>query len=263
MSGCNDGAILVLNDVTPVILTFDEAPNIGRCLDLLSWAKDIVVVDSGSTDETLAICARYPQVRVLNRPFDNHANQWNFAVHDSGVASEWVLCLDADYMITAEVAREIGALQPTPSVAAYWLSFDYAVMGRVLRSGIYPPVVALFRRSKGRHVQDGHTQRAVVDGTILRLAGRAVHDDRKALDRWVRSQQAYARLEAEKLEKGGPGLKTWLRTRTPFAPVAIGLYCLIWRGALFEGPAGWFYAAQRFVAEGLILASYLARRISA
>jgi glycosyltransferase involved in cell wall biosynthesis len=251
----------LLNDITPVILTFDEAPNIGRCLERLAWARDIVVVDSGSTDATLEICAHFPQVRVFSRSFDNHAAQWNHAVHETGVGTAWVLCLDADYIIPEEVAREIEALRPAPDLAGYWLSFRYAIMGRPLRSGIYPPVLALFRRARGRHVQDGHTQRAVVDGATMRLTRSALHDDRKPLDRWVRSQTAYARLEAEKLEKDSAGLKGALRTRTPFAPLAVCLYCLIWRGGLFEGPAGWLYAAQRTIAEGMILASYVSRRL--
>src|SRR6185436_3683314 len=102
----------MLDQITPLILTFDEAPNIGRCLEALAWARDIVVVDSGSTDATLEICAAFPQVRVLSRPFDNHAAQWNFAVHETGIGAAWVLCLDADYMIPDAVAREIDALAP-------------------------------------------------------------------------------------------------------------------------------------------------------
>ena len=253
----------MLSEITPVILTFDEAPNIGRCLERLGWARDIVVVDSGSGDATLEICARFPQVRVFSRPFDNHAAQWNFAVHETGITGAWVLCLDADYMIPQTVAEEIDSLRPANDVSGYWLSFRYAVMGKPLRSGIYPPVLALFRRERGRHVQDGHTQRAEVEGSTARLANPALHDDRKPLDRWVRSQIAYARLEAEKLEQHSAGLRGWLRTRTPFAPIAIGLYCLLWRGGVFEGPAGWFYAGQRCVAEGLIMASYLSRRLAA
>ena len=56
----------MLNEITPVLLTFNEAANIGRTLSCLTWAKDIVIVDSGSTDETISIVARFPQVRVLS-----------------------------------------------------------------------------------------------------------------------------------------------------------------------------------------------------
>jgi glycosyltransferase involved in cell wall biosynthesis len=88
----------VLADITPVILTYNEAPNIGRSLERLTWARQVVIVDSGSTDETLAIAARYPNARAVHRPFDSLAQQWTFAVDHTGVETGWILRLDADYM---------------------------------------------------------------------------------------------------------------------------------------------------------------------
>ncbi len=66
----------MLDHITPVLLTFNEEVNIGRTLSHLTWAKDIVVVDSGSTDKTLAIVASCSQARLFSRPFDTHGNQW-------------------------------------------------------------------------------------------------------------------------------------------------------------------------------------------
>jgi len=251
----------MLDKITPLILTLDEAPNIGRCLDQLGWAREVVVVDSGSTDGTQAICAKHPQVRLVTRPFDNHANQWNFGLSQTGIASDWVLALDADYVLNTAVIDELRSLQPGDEVDGYWLDFRYAVYGKVLRSGIYPPVLSLFRRGRGRYVQDGHTQRAKVEGSVGRLRATAIHDDRKPFARWLRSQSAYAQLEAEKLDRGNPGLKGFLRARTPFSPILMGLYCLILRGAVFEGPPGWFYALQRTLAEAMIAAALLDRRL--
>lgn len=251
----------LLERTTPIILTFDEAPNIGRCLDALTWAKDIVVVDSGSTDETVAICRRHPAVRVFTRPFDDHRAQWSFALTETGIESDWVLALDCDYMVTPQAAAEMARLDPDGETHGYWVQFRYALMGKVLRSGIYPPVVALFRRSQGRYVQDGHTQRIVVDGPLGRLQNHFVHDDRKPFDRWMRSQINYARLEADKLSGSAHGLKGWLRTRTPFSPLAVGFLCLIARGGLLEGPPGWLYALQRMIAEAMISAAYFDQRL--
>jgi len=251
----------LLDQITPVILTLDEGPNIGRCLERLSWARDIVVVDSGSTDETEALCKAHPQVRLFKRAFDRHANQWNYAIGETGIGTPWILSLDADYMLTDAVVAELAALQPPPQIDGYWLSFRYAVMGRVLRSGIYPPVLALFRAGRGRYEQDGHTQRMAVDGSSGRIAARAVHDDQKSFARWLRSQANYARLEAEKLDAPSVGAKAWLRTRTPLSPLVMALYCLVWRGGMLEGPAGWFYALQRTTAEAMITAALLDRRL--
>ena len=70
----------MLEDITPVILTFNEEANIGRTLERLNWARDIVVVDSFSTDATVSIASRNNRVRVFQRVFDSHALQWNFAI---------------------------------------------------------------------------------------------------------------------------------------------------------------------------------------
>src|SRR5947209_15936281 len=102
----------MLEQITPIILTYDEAPNIGRALEQLSWARDVVVVDSFSNDETLAIVSRFPQAHVFQRKFDCLENQWNYALADTGIRTDWVLALDADYIATPTLLDEIRALDP-------------------------------------------------------------------------------------------------------------------------------------------------------
>src|SRR4051812_32909684 len=92
-------------EITPVILTFNETANIRRVLEHLTWARRIVVVDSGSTDDTLAIARSFPNVAVFERPFDSHANQWNYALSLS--ETDWCLSLDADYVVSPALASEI------------------------------------------------------------------------------------------------------------------------------------------------------------
>src|SRR2546421_3860457 len=102
----------ILEQVTPLILTYNEAPNIARTLEQLQWARDIVVVDSFSEDNTVEIVSRFPQARVFQRKFDTHGNQWNFGLKETGICSEWVLALDADYLLTPELVEELKALKP-------------------------------------------------------------------------------------------------------------------------------------------------------
>src|SRR5262245_4109421 len=100
----------MLSDITPVLLTFNEAPNIGRTLAGLTWAKDIVVVDSGSTDDTALIVAAFPQVRAFHRSFDSHGNQWRYATQETGISTNWILRLDADYEVTESLREELSGL---------------------------------------------------------------------------------------------------------------------------------------------------------
>ena len=70
-----------LNQITPLILTYNEAPNIQRTLKNLTWAKQIVVIDSFSTDKTIEILKNFKQVSIFQRQFDSHASQWNYGLN--------------------------------------------------------------------------------------------------------------------------------------------------------------------------------------
>ena len=249
----------MFRQITPVILTFNEAPNIGRTLEHLSWAKDVVVVDSFSTDETVAIISRFSNARVFQREFDTHAHQWNFGLKETGIGTEWVLALDADYMVSEDLLREIRSLAPESDVSGYRASFRYCIEGHPLRATVYTPVTVLFRRERAVYAQDGHTQRVTVDGKIAALSGAIFHDDRKSLSRWVASQDHYMRLEAQKLLNADWSNLGWtgkIRKLRVVAPFAMLFYCLILQGLVLDGRAGLFYSFQRAFAE-LLLSLYL------
>ena len=252
--------------VTPLILTFNEAPNIARTLDRLSWAKDIVIVDSMSTDDTRAIASRYPHVRIFERAFTTHAEQWNFGLQQTGIATEWVLALDADFVLSDGAIAEIGALSPQPDVDGYRASFTYCIEGRPLRSAVYPPVTVLFRRARAEYRQDGHTQRVHVGGSVLALSSRILHDDRKPLSHWIASQVKYMRLEADKLAtvpSSSLGLVDRVRKWVVIAPPLMFLHCLFVRGGIFDGWAGLYYALQRGTAELILSLSLIERMLMA
>src|SRR5215218_8013153 len=102
----------MLDQITPLVLTYNEAPNIARTLAALSWAKDIVVVDSFSDDNTVEIAKSFPHVRVFQRAFDCHRNQWEFGLKETGISTAWVLALDADYVISDDLVNELADLKP-------------------------------------------------------------------------------------------------------------------------------------------------------
>ena len=82
-----------LEQISVLILTYNEAPNIQRTLDALSSFSDVVVLDSGSNDGTIEILGRYANVRYLTRPFDTHAAQWSHGLTSCGIERPWVLAL--------------------------------------------------------------------------------------------------------------------------------------------------------------------------
>ncbi len=256
MSGQNN---LLLNHITPLVLTYNEAPNIGRTLEQLRWAHDIVVVDSFSDDETREIVSTFPQARWFQRRFDDFAGQCNFGLTKTNISTEWVLNLDADYVLTPELIDEMETLNPVEDLTGFCARFVYCVNGRRLRSGVYPPVNVLFRKSRAFYRQDGHAHRVVLDGKTENLLSPVLHDDRKPLSRWLEAQARYTRLEAGKLLSSDSGSLGWtdqVRRWRIVAPPAVLFYCLIVRGGVFDGWPGFYYAFQRMLAE-LMLSLYL------
>jgi glycosyltransferase involved in cell wall biosynthesis len=246
---------MLLDQITPLILSYNEVPNIARALDGLSWAREIVVVDSFSDDETVSIANSYSNVRVVQRAFDSHRNQWEFGLKETGITTPWVLALDADYIVTEELISELKTLQPTSNTAGYRAKFIYCINGKRLRSGIYPPVTVLYRREAATYVQDGHTQRIAIKGEIADLSAPVLHDDRKPFRRWFNAQSRYTELEAQKLLATDPAELAFadrLRRWRIVVPPAMLVYCLIVRGGILDGWAGFYYAFQRAMAECML-----------
>jgi glycosyltransferase involved in cell wall biosynthesis len=249
----------LLDQITPVILTRDEEPNIARTLAQLAWAKDVVVVDSVSTDATAEIARRFPNVRLFERAFDEHAKQWTFAQQQ--VRTPWFLALDADYYLPEAFARELEALEPG-DVRGFRASFSYAVGGKPLRASLYPPRIVLAATAHATFWQDGHTQRISVDGAVGDLREAIIHDDRKDFRSFVARQKRYMVAEAEKLRLRDPralGVAGRVRKLIVVAPFAVLVHTLVVKGLILDGVPGLRYAWERFVAE-LILSRELLRR---
>jgi len=252
----------MLTGVTPLVLTYNEAPNIRRTLQRLTWAKEILVVDSFSTDETLDIVKSFSQARMVQRKFDSHAAQWSFGVQH--VSTPWVLSLDADYLLPEGFADELTALQPAENVSAWFARFRYCIFGRPLRGTLYPPRAILFRKDRCQYVQDGHTQRLQVSGQTSWLRSVVDHDDRKSLPQWLLSQDRYAKLEADKLLWAAPGslsIQDRLRRKVVFAPLLVFLYTLIGKGLILDGWPGWHYVFERTLAEIVLSLRLIEARI--
>ncbi len=250
--------------VTPMILTFNEAPNLRRTLERLAWARQILVIDSFSTDDTLEIARAFPQVRVVQRAFDSFAGQCNSGLEH--IQSEWVLSLDADYVLSEELVHELRDLESGNAPAGFSARFQYWIAGRPLRASLYPPRVVLYRKNQARYHNDGHGHRVQVDGRIEALRGLIYHDDRKPLSRWLASQDKYAALEVKKLLAAPPGslrLQDRLRLCMIPAPFVVLLYTLLWKRLILDGWPGWFYVFQRVTAELVLSMHLLEARISA
>ncbi|BAZ92989.1 glycosyltransferase [Thiohalobacter thiocyanaticus] len=209
--------------VSVVILTLDEEVNIGRCLDSVAWCDDVVVLDSFSTDRTCEI-ARGKGARIVERAFDNYANQRNHALKEIDYSNDWLLMLDADEVVPGEMVEEMAAtltgggedvtlyrMRRKDYFMGSWLkhSTNYSTLwfGRLMRLG---------RVWVEREInEEYHT-----DGLTRDLDSAIVHYPfNKGLSAWVEKHNRYSSMEAELLVHGG-GYEWKLRELFDSDPVA-------------------------------------------
>ena len=253
-----------LDNITVLILTYNEEDNIGRTLAALTRFLRIVVLDSASNDSTVVIAAAAANVRVVTRIFDTHATQWNFGLTQCGIDTDWVLALDADYVLSESLVNELSDLSPGKDTTGYRLKFQYCIEGHRLSATLYPPVVALYRRELAHYIQTGHTQRLKLNGFIEELGNYAYHDDRKPFSRWLSSQKNYAELEADYLmtaPQSSLRRTDRLRLMAWPAPFLVFLYTAVFKRCLLNGWPGWLYVLQRTLAETVLAIEIVGRRL--
>lgn len=158
-------------DLSVVILTKDEERHIRRCIEnVLPLAKEIFVIDSFSTDQTVEIAKQYPRVTVLqHRWMNNHALQFNWGLDNAPITGKWVLRLDADEYLLPELIEELEAKLPSVAESVSGISFNrrHIFMGRWMKHGIYPvTLLRLFRYGKGR------CEQRLMDEHIMLSAGQ-------------------------------------------------------------------------------------------
>jgi glycosyltransferase involved in cell wall biosynthesis len=238
-------------NLTPVILTYNEEPNLGTTLASLTWAKRVVVVDSGSSDRTSDIARSFPNVEWFVRAFDSHATQWSYAIRETGIDTRYVLALDAD-MRPGEGFREELARFDEQTGFAGMVPFEYRMHGRALMGSIYPAQVRVFAKDEIRIGQRGHTQVFESTAPLYRFRSKLIHEDRKPFGRWLNNQIKYAALEAERIRTAPThSLRDRLR-QSGVSPAIWGAYAYLRAGGPLKGRASRAYAHERMVFEALL-----------
>jgi len=179
------------------VITGNEEARLRPCLESAAWADEIVVVDSESTDGTVALAREFTD-RVWVRPWPGFVAQKNFAIERA--AGEWVLSLDADEQVTPELRRRIaGILAADGPADGYAVPRQNVFWGRWVRhGGLYPDFqLRLFRRSAGRFAGDGVHESVQVAGRVERLAEPLLHHSYRGLEDFVGRSNRYSTLAAE------------------------------------------------------------------
>lgn len=258
--------------ISILVLTLDEEVNLPDCLATFAWAEDIVVLDSGSTDRTVAI-AQAAGARVFHRTLDDWASHQNWAVANIPFRHPWVYYTDADERMTDELREEILQIAAAPECphVAYRVRFRNRFLGRwIRRSSMYPVwVLRLFQPNRIRWERVVNPV-PVVDGSVGHLRGHFDHHSfNKGLTEWVAKHNRYASGEAVELLRARTLPGRWrelfakdastrrqaikrLAYRIPLRPLIVFLYLYLLRMGFLDGRAGFHYCSLRLFYEYLI-----------
>lgn len=249
---CSKAMNQASRQVTPIILAYNEEPNLDRALQSLRWAERVVVLDSGSTDATESIAKRYPNVAWRTRSFDRFDLQSDYGIRNTGITSDYVLALDADMAVPEAFVAELQAHFLPGDFAGASIPFEFRIFGRPLISSILRAQLRLFKRNDVHVVQDGHGHKFEVDGPVYHFRSPIIHDDQKPLDRWIQSQLGYSRIEQQRIQSlERPTWKDRLR-RAGIMPLVAGALAYMSAGGPLRGKAALHYAWQRVVYECLL-----------
>jgi glycosyltransferase involved in cell wall biosynthesis len=257
-----------------LVPTLDEELNLPACLESLSWAGEVFVLDSFSHDRTAEI-AREWGATVVQHAFEGYSRQKNWALDNLPFRNEWVLIVDADERVTPELRDEISCmLARGGDLAGYYLNRRFIFLGRWIRhAGWYPSWnLRLFRHALGRYDDREVHEHVVLHGRAGYLKHDLLHEDRRGLEAFVARHNRYSSLEAMarlKAEQAAPDRarlplrlrgspverKRWLRERVwphvPAKPIVLFVYMYVVRRGFLDGRAGLalsvFHAFQEFM----------------
>ncbi len=177
------------------IITLNEERRIGKCIEGASFADEILVVDSGSSDRTVEI-ARKLGARVIHQDWLGYGRQKQFAVEQA--ANEWVLCLDADEWLSPELSQSIQSVLEQPEYSAYQFPRRNRFMGRWLRHGEgYPDwSLRLFDRNHAHWSEDEVHEKVITDEQIGSLEGDLMHESEDGLRPYLEKQKRYGYIRS-------------------------------------------------------------------
>ncbi|MDI6889646.1 MAG: glycosyltransferase family 2 protein [Thermodesulfovibrionales bacterium] len=186
--------------ISVIILTHNEEKNIRYALESIKdLSSEIFIVDSFSEDNTLDICRKYTD-KVYQHPFETQAKQFNWALDNLPVTPGWIMRLDADEMVTPELANELSYVLPniSPDITGLYVKRRVYFMGRWIKHGGYYPIwlLRIFQKEKGQceeRFMDEHV--VVTGGRTIRLKHDIIDYNRKGLSFWIDKHNQFATRE--------------------------------------------------------------------
>jgi glycosyltransferase involved in cell wall biosynthesis len=255
--------------VSVIVPIKNEAANLPRCLASVKWADEILVVDSASTDGSIAIAQQHG-AKVVQFEFNGiWPKKKNWALENLQFRNQWVFILDADEVLPPEAETEFAqAISDGGDIAGYWINRRFMFMGRWLQHAYYPNWnLRLFRHARGRYekLTDAPTnsgdnevhEHVFLNGGTAKLKVEIDHYAFPSIDVFVEKHNRYsnweARVAADTLLDSSSkkiGSRTLDRRRKlknlsrqlPFRPLLRFLYVYVWQKGFLDGAEGYYFA---------------------
>jgi len=230
-----------MQPVSATIITLDEEHNIAGALESVSWADEVIVVDSGSKDRTLEICRRFTD-RIFHRDWSGFVDQKNHAVDKA--SHDWILSLDADERISSELRKEIREEMRTGfRKDGYYIPRRARFMGRwILHGDWYPDYqMRLFDRRKGEWRGGRVHESVAVEGSTGRMRAEIHHYTYRDFSEYLRKLETYSSLAALDYFDRGRKAAPWMLLAKP---LGVFLKAYLVKGGFRDGSAGFAVAVM-------------------
>jgi glycosyltransferase involved in cell wall biosynthesis len=225
--------------ISALAITLNEADNVDSFVQRLSFADEIIIVDSYSIDATVEKAKKYTNVTVYERTFDNFSAQKNFAI--SKANNDWVVFFDLDEEVTPQLVTEVTATLKDPSAIAYFVKRDFYFMGkRIKYSGLQNDwIIRVFNKKYCRYNDTLVHETLEADGTTSKLKQTLPHHTYKSFDDYTGKMHKYSALQAKMLyeQKKKPTLYHFL-----FRPYYRFWHQFIFRFGILDGKEGFILA---------------------
>lgn len=238
------------------ILAKNEEANIARNLAALaSSGWPVHVLDSGSTDNTESIVAKFSSAIFQPYHYTNHCNAYNEITVTLGSAYHFVIILDADMIVSEALQREIHELtsEPKASWSVLEAEIEMCVDGTPLRFGsLCPPKAFVLVTGRACFVSTGHAEKIADGFVIARTNNKLRHDDRKPYSSYLQSQCRYSYNLIERYLRGEVSSRDNLRVKWPLLIIAVPFVSYVLKLGFLDGRAGLIYALDRLIAEAIM-----------
>jgi glycosyltransferase involved in cell wall biosynthesis len=194
-----------MNTLSVIIITHNEAADIRHCLESVKWANEIIVLDSGSSDQTVDICREYT-TQVFSTDWPGYGIQKNRALHHA--TEDWVLSLDADEQVSSDLQQQIQTAITQNTVDAYAIPFQSRFCGQVMKWGAWRSEkhVRLFKRNKGKFTDVLVHEKLLINGRMGQLTAPILHNSYKNMEEVLEKMNRYSTYGTEhRLQQGKRG----------------------------------------------------------